>query len=191
LIRQGNDVVLGAVDYFVWRRDKGRKWDYIDPKIDEVVSVITCSDQGQWWVGGIRGAVAFRDAQKNWHPERLPLDVGRVNDIAVSPRGDAWAATRKGMWHRHEGRWREHPGLAQRHWRRVAFTPTLGVALGTAGRVALSDDGGDTWSDVTPQLREALKLEPAAWRQLHWRDLALTPQGVLLFGDDAVIVRVR
>ena len=192
IVRAGRQMVLATRDYLVWTRDMGGKWRYVNPLLEQRLSALYHAPSADhWWVGSELGGVSEGTSRgKKWKTSQLPIKTP-IRGFAEAPSGVVFTATRGGLWRKSEDGWREVEALQGRDLRGVTFFPNdVGVAYGAFGRLAVSRDGGETWVDHTQRVRALLSLPNLDAQTLTWRGALASKDGVLLFGDEATIVRM-
>lgn len=144
----------------LWSRAAGYGWRHAPLPVEALSGKLldVAFIDGHFWVTGEMGAL-FRagPGAETWERMAPEQDVA-FNAIRPGVGGDLWIAAEFGrlLRSRDGGRTWSTQELGSESLRAVAFDGDTGVAVGNAGYLYLSQDGGDTWRRLTPFSRDHL-----------------------------------
>jgi len=207
----GEDKLFMAVGHHLLTSDDGADWRWVDVGLSRMDRIESISLEprdalpgfARVYVGANGGRVVWNEPDGEWTEERVPgLDWHRVHAMArgTTPggeRGPLFAATSAGLFKRDADGWSRLRGPGARSLEGVFFTTHgFGVAYGVAGELWASADGGETWQSETRAVRESLGIPDGPGATLAALEHTLrhavhVPDGILLFGDEMTIVRLR
>ena len=156
---------VGYGDGIYRSRDGGESWDHMGLETSEHISEILIhpddpntlwvASQGPLWrSGGERGLYKTTDGGENWH---LVLSAGEwtgVTDIVMDPRNpDRLVAA---TWQRHR-------------------TVAAYMGAGPESGLYVSDDGGETWREVTAGLPTAISAKSVSRFHRKTRTFCMRP----------------
>lgn len=144
----------------LWLRTPGHGWRNAPLPVGEFGGKLldVAYIRGHFWVVGEMGAL-FRagPGAGTWERMTEEQDVA-FNAIRSGVNGDLWIAAEFGRLLRSQdgGRTWNAQELGSESLRALAFDAQTGVAVGNAGHIYLSQDGGDSWRSLTPFSRDHL-----------------------------------
>ncbi|OIP32393.1 MAG: hypothetical protein AUK47_20595 [Deltaproteobacteria bacterium CG2_30_63_29] len=209
---KGSELSLVTDKFILASKNNGKRWDWRNPHLGQLVTAYQREPRDSnhkldaWWLGGAQGAIGHNTAKKGeWVTELLPESQNTaVRGFARATtedghNADLFAATDHGLWRRTddgEVSWTLVESLGRVKYNGVAFdSKGRGVAFGDFGAIAVSVDGGASWSRETQAL--ALRMGypwPLALQdklELNLRHGVLNGDHFLLFGDNFAVLRLR
>jgi photosystem II stability/assembly factor-like uncharacterized protein len=141
--------------------DGGQSWRtcYEDDRSEYVGRIHALSDAHA--LVSVDRELITEDGGKTWQP--VQADRADLGSIAFTADGTGYAVSRSGNFYRSldKGKsWRRldvPQSLLQRQWWSIDFADAnRGLAVGNGGAVALTEDGGKTWSEITTPIQDNL-----------------------------------
>ena len=163
LLDRSTDEVTGFTE-ILCTEDGGESWRrcYRQDEPSGFFQLTSLSESVWFAVLGANQLVRTEDGGKTW--AEVPKPAQYVYAVAQAPDGTSWLACARGLLSSSDGgkTWGQPPslpeGIAGKGWKAITFQRGgRGVAVGEAGAVAVTSDGGRNWELTSPAASEELR----------------------------------